>query len=109
MSGFKHLPIGDSQSFITEHDPLVVDIRDPQSFALGHIDGAYPLSNENISDFLTEHSDNASRPLIVVCYHGISSQNAASYLNQQGFADVYSLDGGFSAWQQFYPDKVVSS
>jgi len=30
----------------------------------------------------------------VVCYHGNSSQSAAAYLVGQGFAEVYSLDGG---------------
>lgn len=39
-------------------------------------------------------------PLVVVCYHGISSQNAAQYLHEQGFDDVYSLDGGFQAWRE---------
>ncbi|MGS0728585.1 rhodanese-like domain-containing protein, partial [Shewanella sp. 0m-11] len=30
----------------------------------------------------------------------ISSQSAATYLNEQGFDDVFSLDGGYSAWHQ---------
>jgi len=38
------------------------------------------------------------KPVVVVCYHGMSSQSAASYLNEQGFDDIYSLDGGYSAW-----------
>lgn len=109
MSGFKHLAINDSKLFIEQHSPLIVDIRDAQSFALGHIAGAYPLTNENIGDFLTQHSEDISLPLVVVCYHGISSQNAANYLHQQGFSDVYSLDGGFTAWQERYPEQVVQS
>lgn len=113
MSGFKHLTINDSKLFIEQHSPLIVDIRDAQSFALGHIAAAFPLTNENISDFLARHltspDGEAARPLVVVCYHGISSQNAANYLHQQGFSDVYSLDGGFTAWQERYPEQVVQS
>ncbi len=39
-------------------------------------------------------------PVIVCCYHGISSQQAAQFLIHQGFEEVYSLDGGFEAWRK---------
>ena len=35
------------------------------------------------------------------------SQGAASYLVEQGFEDVYSMDGGFTAWEAAYKDKVA--
>ena len=38
-------------------------------------------------------------PVVVVCYHGNSSQGAAQYLAQQGFETVFSMDGGFEAWR----------
>ena len=44
--------------------------------------------------------------IIIVCYHGMSSQGAASYLVEQGFEDVYSMDGGFTAWEAAYSEKV---
>ena len=40
------------------------------------------------------------QPILVMCYHGISSQGAAQYLVNQGFEQVYSVDGGFEAWQR---------
>ncbi|EEZ42274.1 thiosulfate sulfurtransferase GlpE [Photobacterium damselae subsp. damselae CIP 102761] len=40
------------------------------------------------------------QPVIVMCYHGISSQGAAQYLLHQGFEQVYSLEGGFEAWRR---------
>ncbi|MGL5628515.1 MAG: rhodanese-like domain-containing protein, partial [Plesiomonas shigelloides] len=45
-------------------------------------------------------------PVIVMCYHGNSSQGAAQYLVNQGFDEVYSLNGGFEAWRKVAP--VVS-
>jgi thiosulfate sulfurtransferase len=78
------------------NDVQVVDIRDAASFAAGHIEGSTHLTNENLAQFTS--SADIDRPLVVVCYHGMSSQSAANYLNEQGFDDVYSLDGGFSAW-----------
>ncbi|CRR54182.1 Thiosulfate sulfurtransferase GlpE [Pseudomonas aeruginosa] len=45
---------------------------------------------------------------MVVCYHGNSSQSAAAYFIQQGFSDVYSLDGGFELWRSVYPADTSS-
>ncbi|MFQ6372843.1 thiosulfate sulfurtransferase GlpE [Shewanella sp. YIC-542] len=74
----------------------IVDIRDPASFEKGHIPGAVQLGNHNLTTFIAQAD--MDKPLVVVCYHGISSQSAAEYLHQQGFDEVYSLDGGFAAW-----------
>jgi thiosulfate sulfurtransferase len=79
----------------------VVDIRDTLSFQAGHIPGAQPLSNDNLREFLA--GADRARPLVVCCYHGHSSVGAAAFLLEQGFAEVYSLDGGFSGWQYRHP------
>ena len=53
-----------------------------------------------------EAAADLDQPLIVTCYHGHSSQSAAAYLVNQGFSDVYSLDGGFELWRHTYPADV---
>ncbi|WP_298440696.1 thiosulfate sulfurtransferase GlpE [uncultured Ferrimonas sp.] len=74
----------------------VVDIRQPEVFALGHIPSAINLHQGNVDRFLLEGE--YDQPVVVVCYHGISSQSAAQYLVEQGFEQVYSLDGGHDGW-----------
>ena len=76
----------------------VVDIRDPESYQAARLADATHLSDENIQEFL----DGADRnqPLIVYCYHGISSASAAAFFSEQGFEEVYHIVGGFEAWQQ---------
>lgn len=83
----------------------LVDIRDQQSFAGGHIKGATHLDNVSLPDFIVEADPNV--PLIVCCYHGNSSQQAASFLNEKGFPDVFSMDGGFEAWRAEYPFETA--
>ncbi|MBY4676067.1 thiosulfate sulfurtransferase GlpE [Marinobacterium arenosum] len=90
---------------LIEQGVAVADIRDPQNFQQGHMPGAVNLSNDNLHQFLTDAD--MDRPLIVCCYHGISSQPAAAYLVEQGFETVYSMDGGFELWQATYPDKCA--
>lgn len=76
----------------------IVDVRDPESYAAGHIDQAVHLDNTSLGEFLSAADQQA--PLLVYCYHGNMSQSAAAYLAEQGFAEAYSLDGGFEAWRE---------
>ncbi|SEL50260.1 thiosulfate sulfurtransferase [Colwellia chukchiensis] len=102
---FKHMQISELHPLLKDDSHLVVDIRDPASFQAGHIPNAVHLSNENLADFLRDADLDA--PVVVCCYHGISSQQAAQFLISQDFTDVYSLDGGFTDWQLQYPDAVA--
>lgn len=102
---FQHLDTGTLERWLDESVELtLVDIRDPQSFAQGHIPGSRHLDNDSIPALLEEAPK--ERPMVVVCYHGNSSQQAAAWLSSQGYADVYSLDGGFVGWQQLLPSRV---
>ena len=37
-------------------------------------------------------------PIIVSCYHGVSSRNVATFLVEQGYENVFSVIGGFDGW-----------
>lgn len=78
-----------------------VDIRDPHSFEMSHIPGATHLTDQNVAEFM--ESADRSRPLVVYCYHGHSSMGATAWFLQQGFEDVASMTGGFTAWQAIHP------
>lgn len=106
MSEFKRIAPEQAQS-LRENGAVVVDIRDPQSFANGHISGSRHLDNYSLAEFIAQAD--LDQPLIVACYHGNSSQGAAAYLVGQGFAEVYSLDGGFEQWRTLYPQETTSS
>lgn len=104
MSEFKRIDPATAHD-LRQHGAVVVDIRDPHSFASGHIPGARHLDNHSLADFIA--GADMDKPLLVICYHGNSSQNAAGFLAHQGFAEVYSLDGGFELWRAQYPDEVT--
>lgn len=96
MENFKHITIENAKQLINAGNATLVDIRDVDSFKSSHIEGAVHLSNDNVQQFVQE--SNLDKPLIVYCYHGHSSQPAAQFLFEQGFDDVYSLIGGYTAW-----------
>jgi len=93
---FQRINQEQARSLIADQQAVVVDIRDPESYAAGHIDGALHLDNESLPGFVADTP--RDKPIIVCCYHGNSSQGAAAFLASQGFSECYSLDGGFSAW-----------
>lgn len=106
MSNFKRIDPQQAAQLL-EQGAGLVDIRDPGSFNAGHIPGALRLDNANLQQFLAQA--NQQNPLIVCCYHGNSSQPAAAYLADEGFAEVYSLDGGFELWHRIFPDRTEAS
>lgn len=101
---FQHLSVTELAAQLANDELVIADIRDPASFAAGHIKGAVLLSNDNLVDFIAQTDIDA--PVVVCCYHGRSSQQAAQFLISQDFTDVYSLDGGFEVWKLQYPELV---
>lgn len=93
---FKELNPHLAQEMVEEDTANVVDIRDPGSYAAGHIPNAVSLNDGNVKEYI--ESADKEKPLIVCCYHGNSSRGAAEYLSQNGFKEVYSMTGGFEAW-----------
>ncbi|MCV2886171.1 thiosulfate sulfurtransferase GlpE [Aestuariibacter sp. AA17] len=101
MEQFQHISPENAFSMLSEGNAAIVDIRDEQSFQQGRIKDAFHLTNGSLQQFTD--ANEFDTPVIVCCYHGISSQQAAQFLIHQGFEAVYSLDGGFEQWRKLYP------
>ena len=98
MDQFKHIYVENAQILVEGGGAVLVDIRDPQSYQVAHAKTAFHLTNETLNTFMERIE--FDQPVLVMCYHGNSSQGAAQYLVNQGFEQVYSIDGGFEAWHR---------
>ena len=86
---------------INREDALVVDVRDPNEFAAGHVLGAKNLPLARLDAPGADLAKRKDRPVIVYCDGaGQRASKAASALRKQGFTRVLSLSGGLGAWQQ---------
>lgn len=104
---FKRIDVQEARALLDaapDNGLQIVDIRDEQSYANGHISSALHLDNSGVQPFV-EDAD-PSKPLLVYCYHGNMSQSAAAYFGEQGFAEAYSMDGGFTDWEVTCADKI---
>ena len=83
---------------------VLLDIRDQNSFYTAHDKQAQNLHNDNLQKILTPLSPD--QPILILCYHGISSKNAAQFISSQGFNQVISINGGFEAWSKLHPQDI---
>ena len=101
MADYKYINVADTAKHLSADSATICDIRDDTSYKNAHIANSFQLNNQTMAQLLNDVD--FSRPIIVVCYHGHSSQGAAQYLTQQGFEEVYSMDGGFEQWAKEQP------
>ena len=105
MEQFECINVEEAHQNLHQQTAVLVDIRDPQSYAMGHTPGAFHLTNDTLGAFMRDNDFDTA--VMVMCYHGNSSKGAAQYLLQQGFDKVYSVDGGFDAWHRHFPAEVA--
>lgn len=73
----------------------VVDVRWPNEWEAGRLDGAVHIP----SDYLYDHLDelDRDRPIVAVCRSGSRSSTAVDVLRSEGF-EADNLEGGLEAW-----------
>jgi hydroxyacylglutathione hydrolase len=76
---------------------VLIDVREPQEYASGHVPGARNLPQADLATRLSEVP--RDRPIYLICQGGFRSLRAAQFLNQAGYTDVTSVKGGTEAWR----------
>ena len=85
---------------MNREDALVIDVRDADAYAKGHILGARSIPLAELGRRAADLQKHKAKAVIVSCQNGDRSASAAATLRQNGFARVHPLNGGFAAWQQ---------
>lgn len=75
----------------------IFDVRSSQEVSRGTIPQAQHMPLHAISGKIVELSD--KHPIILFCHMGARSVQACQYLQNAGFENVFTLRGGFKAWQ----------
>ncbi|MFC5472347.1 rhodanese-like domain-containing protein [Paraherbaspirillum soli] len=84
---------------INQGKTLVLDVREGNAFAAGHLIDAKNIPLKDLPQRIAELDKFKAKNVIVVCQTGIQSSKAVTQLAKAGFAQAYSLDGGIAAWQ----------
>lgn len=81
---------------------VVIDVREPDEFREGHIDGALNIPRGVLEFKLSSTPELGARDLSVVLYCKTSGRAAlaAAALQEMGYMNVKSIGGGFDAWAE---------
>ena len=78
---------------------IIVDVRTPEEFASGHIEGAVEIDLQSASFETDVAGLDPKAPYFVYCRSANRSAQAIAYMQQHGFDTIYELEGGIVAWQ----------
>lgn len=84
---------------INQGKVLILDVRNADEFAAGHIRDAKNIPLKELKTRVSELEKFKERPVIVVCSKGLQSAKATAQLKKAGYASAASLLGGQDAWQ----------
>ncbi len=77
-------------------EAIILDVREPQEYAHGHVPGAINIPQADLASRLDEVP--RDRPLMVICQSGMRSLRATQFLMQMQIGQVANVKGGTSAW-----------
>ena len=80
-----------------DRDHFLLDVRRPDEFAGGHIEGAANISVETLANNLSRIPKDV--PIVLYCRSGNRSAQAANILADAGYTEIYDL-GGIIDWQR---------
>ncbi|MGE0483340.1 MAG: rhodanese-related sulfurtransferase [Gammaproteobacteria bacterium] len=104
----------DWDALLRDPNVLVIDTRNDYEYRIGTFTGALNPRTGHFREFpryVADHlGEQRDRPIAIFCTGGIRCEKASAYLLQQGFEQVYQLEGGIlrylaetapeaSAWQ----------
>jgi rhodanese-related sulfurtransferase len=91
---------------LKHQEPMLLDVREPWEFEICHIDGSINIPMGQISQQLEQLQ--TANEVVVICHHGVRSQQVIRFLQQQLTAELVNLDGGVDAWARAIdPDMPV--
>ena len=81
---------------LVESGALLVDVRTPEEFASGHIEGALNIPLQELTQRIQEFGAK-NQSIVLYCRSGNRSAQAQRRLRDNGFESVYNL-GAMSSW-----------
>ena len=79
-------------------DTRLLDVRTPGEFGAEHIDGAYNVPLDSLSEHGAEIRATVAETVVLVCRSGQRSRTAEAKLAASGMTNLHVLDGGMASW-----------
>ncbi len=99
-SSFAELSVAQAREMLKgASPPLLLDVRTPNEYYAGHIDGAQLVPLQQLEGRVAELQPYKSKPVLLYCRSGNRSTVAAEILARHGFTTLYHLRPGLKGWE----------
>jgi len=78
----------------------LIDVREDNEYAAGHAAGAEHMGRGIIERDIVHKYPDKSTEMVLYCGGGYRSALATDMLGKMGYTNVWSMDGGWTAWQE---------
>jgi adenylyltransferase/sulfurtransferase len=93
------IDVTELKSWMDEGRPVtVLDVRNPEEYAIGRIQGSVLIPLHELKDRLGEL--NPADMIVAHCHHGMRSARAIQFLREMGFDRTRNLAGGIDSWSE---------
>jgi rhodanese-related sulfurtransferase len=98
-SHIKEIDIHHAKTLLdAEKPPIFIDVREDSEWQTGHLSAAIHLSKGVIERDIEKIITDINTPLVLYCSGGYRSAIAAESLQKMGYKNIFSVEGGISAW-----------
>lgn len=94
---------------MNEADTTILDVREPDEFAKGHIESAINTPLSKLPEQLPKLETHKKKPMLIACENGTRSASAGKILSKAGFENVTVISGGMLAWSEDYKLPIKTS
>jgi len=88
-----------AQTRIEAGNVLVLDVREPDEYDQGALPNALHIPRGHLEAQIEGRATDRDQTIVVYCAGGVRSAFAARTLQELGYTDVLSVEGGFGKWK----------
>ena len=97
----REVSVAETQERMRENpDAKLIDVREDKEWETAHATGATHLGKGIIERDIETNVPDKNTELFLYCGGGYRSALAADALQQMGYTNVFSMAGGWKAWQE---------
>jgi rhodanese-related sulfurtransferase len=97
-SGVANVSPTEAVLLMNRDKPLILDVRNADEFAAGHIQGAKHIPVTELAGRIKEIEKFKAKPILVHCQKGMRAKAACAILRGQQFSQIHNLQGGLDSW-----------
>ena len=100
----KNITPAEAKEMIGKDGYHFLDVRTPDEIETAKVDG-FELLDQALAQKILNEFDKETH-MVFMCHYGGRSAQAAEYFAQQGFGNIYNVQGGIDAWSQTVDESV---